>query len=600
MTLPIRVLHVDDEPDLADLAAAFLEREDDRITVETATSVSEGLERLAQHDFDAVVSDYEMPRQNGIAFLEAVREEYLDLPFILYTGKGSEEVASDAIAAGVTEYLQKEAGTSQYTILANRISNAVEQYRARHAVEETEQKLSLFTEKTDDILFMFTGDWSELLFVNSAYEEISGAALPELRDDPGAFVEYIHPADREEVLNAMNQLSDGTEQKLEFRVQRPDGTQRWVRGDTKPVLADDGTVSQIVGFVRDITTQKEREHELQEERAFIEQALDTLGDVFYVVGPNGEFHRWNTRLTEATDYTDDEIADMKATEIFPDDEHARIESAIAEAITDGDATIEADVLTATGERIPYELTGTRLSDPEGELIGLVGTGRDIAERKARERDLRRERDRLEEFASVVSHDLRNPLNVATGRLALARAECDSIHLDDIARAHERMEGLVSDLLTLARDGKHVDKREVVDLAALSATCWQNVATAEATLVTKTDHRIQADRSRLQQLLENLLRNAVDHGGEAVTVTVGSLSDGFYVEDNGPGLLPSERELVFDAGYSTSEEGTGFGLAIVEQIAHAHGWDSRIAESEVGGARFEFTGIESTRYCCGGE
>lgn len=590
MATSIRVLHVDDEPDLADLAATFLEREDGRITVETATSASEGLDRLTEEDFDAVVSDYDMPRQNGIEFLEAVREEHLELPFILYTGKGSEEVASDAISAGVTEYLQKEAGTSQYAILANRISNAVEQYRARHAVEETEEKLSQFTEKTDDILFMFNEDWSELLFVNSAYEEIWGATLPELWDDPGAFVEYIHPTDRENVVDAMGQLSNGTESELEFRVRRPDGTQRWVRGDTKPILDEDGAVSRVVGFVRDITAQKERERELRQERAFINQALNTLDDVFYVVGPTGGFHRWNTHLTEATGYTDDEIAEMNATEIFPDDEQARIVMAIEETITTGEAKIEADVLTADGTRTPYELTGRRLTDSDGDLVGLVGIGRDITDRKTREQVLQRERDRLEEFASVVSHDLRNPLNVAEGRLELARTECESDHLDDVARAHERMKGLIDDLLSLSRDGKQVDEREAVDLADLVDTCWRNVATADATLTTVIDRVIQADRSRLQQLLENLLRNAVEHGGDTVTITVGPLTDGFYVEDTGFGILPGERDAVFDAGYSTSEKGTGFGLAIVEQIAHAHGWNVQVTEGEDAGARFEFTNI----------
>ena len=112
----IRVLHVDDEPNFADTAAAFLERENDRFTIETAHSANDGLDRLTTTDFDCIVSDYDIPDQNGIELLETVRTEYPDLPFILFTGKGSEEVASDAISAGVTDYLQKESGTDQYTI----------------------------------------------------------------------------------------------------------------------------------------------------------------------------------------------------------------------------------------------------------------------------------------------------------------------------------------------------------------------------------------------------------------------------------------------------------------------------------------------------
>jgi CheY-like chemotaxis protein len=112
MKSTIRILHVDDDPDFAETAAALVEQIDDRFDVETATSVGEGLDRLTDADFDCVVSDYDMPGQNGIEFLETVRADNPDLPFILYTGKGSEEVASDAISAGVTDYLQKGSGIS--------------------------------------------------------------------------------------------------------------------------------------------------------------------------------------------------------------------------------------------------------------------------------------------------------------------------------------------------------------------------------------------------------------------------------------------------------------------------------------------------------
>jgi signal transduction histidine kinase len=110
-------------------------------------------------------------------------------------------------------------------------------------------------------------------------------------------------------------------------------------------------------------------------------------------------------------------------------------------------------------------------------------------------------------------------------------------------------------------------------------------------VIDVDARIGADRGRLRQLFENLVRNAVEHGGDGVTVRVGELPEGFAVEDDGPGIDPADREGVFDAGYSTDRHGTGFGLNIVEQIATAHGWNLRLTESETGGARFEVTGVE---------
>jgi DNA-binding NtrC family response regulator len=135
----IRVLHVDDDPEVTELTAAFLQREDERISVETATSADEGLQLLSESEIDCIVSDYEMPRKSGIEFLDSVTEDYPNLPFILYTGKGSEEVASEAISAGVTDYLQKESGTDDYALLSNRIIHAVES-------QQRELKIQLFEE----------------------------------------------------------------------------------------------------------------------------------------------------------------------------------------------------------------------------------------------------------------------------------------------------------------------------------------------------------------------------------------------------------------------------------------------------------------------
>lgn len=105
--------------------------------------------------------------------------------------------------------------------------------------------------------------------------------------------------------------------------------------------------------------------------------------------------------------------------------------------------------------------------------------------------------------------------------------------------------------------------------------------------------IRADESRLRQVFENLIRNSIEHGGGDVTVRVGELADGFYVEDDGPGIPSGERERIFEAGHSTGEDSTGFGLSIVKEIVEAHGWQISATEGAAGGARFEITGVEIT-------
>lgn len=136
-----------------------------------------------------------------------------------------------------------------------------------------------------------------------------------------------------------------------------------------------------------------------------------------------------------------------------------------------------------------------------------------------------------------------------------------------------MDTLIDDLLTLARSGSDIDDTELVDLDAIAQRSWSNVATEAAVLDAESDRSLYADKTRLQQLLENLFGNAVEHGGETVTVTVGTLSDGFYVEDDGPGIAAEDVGSVLESGFTTNDGGTGFDLAIVDEIATAHGWGS---------------------------
>lgn len=207
----------------------------------------------------------------------------------------------------------------------------------------------------------------------------------------------------------------------------------------------------------------------------------------------------------------------------------------------------------------------------------------------REASLSRENDRLREFASVISHDLRTPLDLAGAHLELATeaGEDDGEHLDDVAAAHERMSDLIEDVLTWAREGDTVDTTATVSLPSLASECWDGHPTDAATLDVTTERAVEGDRSQLRQLFDNLFENALRYAGPDVTVTVGDLPEGgFFVADDGPGIPAAEREAVFDFGHTLSPEGTGFGLAIVARIVEAHGWSITVAESDDGGARFE--------------
>ncbi|WP_254864602.1 GAF domain-containing protein [Halovivax gelatinilyticus] len=216
---------------------------------------------------------------------------------------------------------------------------------------------------------------------------------------------------------------------------------------------------------------------------------------------------------------------------------------------------------------------------------------DITDQKRRERELRDQNERLDRFASVVSHDLRNPLSVASAYLEQARETGDYSLLEEVERGHERTFAIIEDVLTIAREGGDVTDPTVLDLASVATDAWANVDTNGATLDVAETRTLEADRSRLRQLLENLFRNCFEHGRPAdgdVTVTVRGTTGGFVVADDGVGFSEvADLDRLFEFGYSTTTDGTGLGLSIVAEIADGHGWSVTAANGDDGGARFVF-------------
>ncbi|WP_440990410.1 response regulator [Haloarchaeobius baliensis] len=819
----IDVLHVDDDPEFTDLVSTFLHEEDERMTVETATSAAQGLALLEDTDVDCVVSDYDIPGTNGIEFLAAVRERHPRLPFILYTGEGSEEVASEAISAGVTDYLQKGTGSDQYALLANRIENAVaarrsagEADRRRHRLEETSARLEVLFEDSPDMVNIHDASGA-IIDPNAKLCEATGYDHDELTEmKVWELDRTLTPGEAADIWNGM---AVGESRRLDGVYERRDGSTFPVEVHVKRL--DLEGADRFVAISRDVSERTERERKLEQLRertqelmytetieastshavsaadeiigaplsgvhllndtrdALVPSAVaESLPEVFTEVprferdGPPGSRAAlaWEVfrsgepvylgSLSAADRVTEESPAESVA--IHPLGEHGVfiISSRDRQAFTDTDrllAEILANNLEATLDRVVREqtlrtrenrlrllheatrdliradstrevteriaeaaeeilgfsLTVVRLYDPdEGGLVpvaqteqvaavlperpvftpddeslnwdayasetvriiddiedlddvadqgtglrslmllpmgefGTISVGETVpralddtdeflarilatagetalqsqeqrADLEERQAALERQNERLEEFASVISHDLRNPLNVASLNLSLVAEECSSEYIDGVERAHDRMEALIEDLLTLARKGTTPTAVTDVALPSVVPSCWATVDTRGATLVTETDRTIRADEGRLRQLFENLFRNCVEHGstgsgsrsGDAVeqgstdggtesdddeageaTVTVGDLPDGFYVADDGPGIPPDKREQVFEVGYSTSDDGTGFGLGIVQQVAEAHDWDVRVTEGEDGGARFEFTGVD---------
>jgi len=491
---PIRVLHVDDDPEIVDLATTFLEREDERLEIEPAGSAAEALDRLDSGRINCIISDYQLPDMGCREFVDAVHETEPGFPFILFTGRDRTQLDDDLFEDGIAGYLQKGSGVDQYADLAAEIVAAVE---------------------ADD----------------------------GVRTDGGRV-----PAD------------DGEEGDIGGGAGSTPDLGRLLAADTEAVLAG---------------------------------SLDAIRDGFFVLDDDGDLVYWNEFVRERTGYDDAAMAELEPTDLFVPADRDRIAAAIDEALSDGQAVVEATVATADGDRLPVEFRGSRLTDASGATLGVVGIARDVSERAAYERELERQNERLEELVGAVSHDLRNPLNVISGRVQLARETGGEEHFDALERATDRMEALVDDLVQLARQGNTVGETTTIDLAAFATETWEGMETGDASLTVETTRSFAADRGRLRQVLENCFRNAVQHAGPEVAVTVGDLPGGFFVADDGPGIPPEKRERLWEYGESTAERGTGLGLAIIRRIAEAHGWSVEMADSDAGGLSLEFRNVDGS-------
>jgi len=449
----IRGLHVDDDPEFTDLTATMLEESYEQFQVETATSGREGIDRVSSETFDFVVSDYEMPGVDGIEFLKTVRENHPDLPFILFTGKGSESVASDAIAAGATDYLQKTGGVEQYDLLANRVANAVEQYREKQRRERLEGIRTIVNQVNQALVRASTRDWIEtqvceilaaadgyqaglVVRVDAGSNTVSPQSWAGIDEQPirewlaaSDGMQSGHPPAIEQAIHERDVavVQDvGTESDGSFHgnaddirsiavvplVFEPELYGLLVVFGTRPQAFDETEQSFLAELGDDIAHAMHAidvRHELERERKFIDQALDAIEDIFYVIGPDGTLRRWNQQFREVTGYSDEEIAGMSAVEFFPEDERHKVDGAIECTLTQGRQMTEADLLTAEGTRIPYEFVAVKLGDAlEGEP-GIVGIGRDVTDRQERERTLRRYKqmvNAMQESACIYDEDAR--------------------------------------------------------------------------------------------------------------------------------------------------------------------------------------------------
>jgi len=430
------------------------------------------------------------------------------------------------------------------------------------------------------------------VLANEAVADAHGVSVDQLEGSTDE--QYVHePDDRDYAADDRSVLETGEPIFIpEDRIIRADGTERIVKSRLKRITGPEGE-DQLLVVGTDITEETRRQRELEQQRDLLAKT-ERLGSTGgWEFDPTTDAVTWTAGTQHIFGVDDtDELPLAEALSCFHPDDRASVERAVKQCAETGEPyELECRIITADGEIRWIQNRGEVVADGTSRL--LRGAISDITAQKQREFELQRQNDRLEEFAGVVAHDLRNPLGTARGYTDLTEETADLDHLSTVRTALDRMDAIVEDTLTLAREGQTVGERSTVEAGDLAAECWQLTETDGATLETVDAFSFQGDPDRVQHVFENLFRNSIEHGPSTVTITVGRLEDddGFYIEDDGPGIPSEERGAVFDPGHTKQTDGTGFGLAIVKRIAEAHGWSVSLTESSTGGARFEFGGVD---------
>jgi PAS domain S-box-containing protein len=472
------------------------------------------------------------------------------------------------------------------------IRDITEEKMVRRELEQERTRFELFVDAVEEYAIFSLDPEGYVTSWNTGAERIKGYEQEEII---GQHFSTFYPQEKAKAGYAdellVDAVEDGSVEDEGWRVCR-DGSRFWANVVITAVRDENGTHSGFVKVTRDMTERYEARTEVADAEQFVDQAVDLLEDVFYVLDADGTIDRVSDRAVELTGYSREEMLEMEPPELFVPEDADRIRTHIQEALVAGNARVEAEVRTAAGRRIPCEFRTRRMTDDE-DRVSLVGIGRDISDRKRRERQLKRQLQQFEQFASVLSHDMRTPLTTAKGRLELAAETGDREHFEGADAALDRLDELIADLADVMREGQLVTEFSTVEFGAVAETVWETLAAGDATLRVVDSVTVRADEDALARMLENLLKNALDHGGDDVTVTVGRERDTVFIEDDGPGIPTGELDSVFELGQSKKdgEETSGIGLASVRQIAVAHGWEISASAPEGGGAKFELTDVE---------
>jgi PAS domain S-box-containing protein len=575
----ISLLYVDDEPDLLDLCKLFLEREGE-FSVVTVTSAKEGIQILAAGMIDAIVSDYQMPGMDGIEFLKQVRMEFKDIPFILFTGKGREEVVIEAIENGADFYLQKGGDPrAQFSELSHKIRQA---FRRKKAEEELRMMKATVSNAAEGILWI--NENGGIAFFNDTICSMLGYSREEfstltIRDINPRFID-----------NHLGSLWPGMSKRKYLTVQ---DTHRKKDGSLISVeillnYIEFGPQAYVFAFVRDITDRKRADDELKSAYEKNKGLMDYANDAIYIAdAETGMLLDANNKTQALIGRTLSEIQTMHESQLHPEEEQEKYRAYFKKHTREGMGLQEEVVVDQKGNRIPVIVSAAILN--LGGRRCMMGIFHDISDIKKANDALQLANKKLNLLAEITRHDIRNKLTVLGGYLELFTDHPPepqhSMYLTKLKTAVKMITENI-EFTKLYQDLGVVEPK------------WQNVTDLFYRVCIHIDIRkirfeapadgleIFAD-PLLERVFYNIVENAVEHGDRVSVVRLFSeeLSDSLLIriEDDGIGIPVHDKEMIFERGFGKN---TGLGLFLSREILSITNISIKEAGEFQHGARFE--------------
>lgn len=618
----IQVLMVDDDPMIMELTKTFLERSHD-IEVDPVLSARAAMDLLGTDAsrYDVVVSDYAMPRMDGITFLKAIRDRDLEIPFILFTGKSREEVAIEALNCGADYYLQKNGGTVlMFAELSHHIRLAADRSRAKRALQESEERYRTFVQNFPGIAFR-NPPGSVPTFVHGQVEAITGYSEEDFFEGRVRWDRIIHPDDRPKLMEINERLMvdpDCTAKRV-YRIFRKDGEIRWVYETVRNFCDRRGRPSEVEGIVHDVTDRKRARRQLMLQRdmslklsetASLEKALkicvDTAieisdmdcGTIYLLDESSGDL-----LLAHSTGLGEDFLSSISNQK--RDSKRARkvmegrsiyirlqdsdlplqkarecegIRSIAVVPILHQDRVIGCySIGSHTLGRVPIA-SRTALKTIATMIGNAIVRIRATEELEVRTAELEAKNAEMESFVYSVSHDLRSPLLAMRGFAACLREDAEKGNREGIEadlmrmeRAASSMDRLLTDALELSRIGKVVNPPEEASFEEIALEALDQMgemvrAKGIEVSVAEGLPAICVDRLRMVEVLVNLIENCAKYaaGGSSwpkIDIGFRREEDGepvFFVRDNGPGIPTDQQEKVFGLFYKVDRKSNGTG------------------------------------------